>query len=76
MSFDLHANPANLAKEKFSTYRTYHKYLKLRVNTRDTWRFWLRILLFVDIETWAGLVRVQVVMAHDEGFGEFPVQFL
>lgn len=26
-SFDLHANPANLAKEKFSTYRTYHEYL-------------------------------------------------
>ena len=22
-----HANPANLAKEKFSTYRTYHEYL-------------------------------------------------
>ena len=56
-----------------STYRTYHEYLKLRVNTCDTWRLRLQIPLFIDIETWAGLVRVQVVMPYDEGFGEFPV---
>ena len=27
ISFGMHANPANLVKEKFSLYRTYHEYL-------------------------------------------------
>lgn len=72
----MHANPANLVKEKFSTYRTYHECLKLRVHTRDTWvRFGLRIPLFIDIETGTGFCGVQVVMPHDKGLGELPVQF-
>ena len=60
-----------------STYRTYHECLKLRVNTRDTWvRFGLGIPLFIDIKTWTGFCGVQVVMPHDKGLGELPVQFL
>ena len=57
-----------------STYRTYHECLKLRVYTRDTWRFWLQIPLFTDIKTGTGFCGVQVVMSHDKGFGELPVQ--
>ena len=58
-----------------STYRTYHECLKLRVNTRDTWRFRLWISLFVDIKTRTGFCGIQVVMPHDKGLGELPVQF-
>ncbi len=57
-----------------STYRTYHECLKLRVNTCDTCRLRLQIPLFIDIETWTGFCGIQVVMSHDKGFGELPVQ--